>query len=442
MHYIGLDVHRRQIEVCILDADGKVLQRLDVAATRGALESFAQTWLKRDDKLALEATTNCWAIVEALLPWVGHVAVANPLTTKLIAQSRVKTDKVDALVLAQLLRTNFLPTVWSPDERTIRSRRLSHRRAALTGQATACKNRIHATLAMDLVEPFEADLFSPKGQAWLAGLDLAEDSRAAIQSEQRLLEGTTKEIALVEQRLAEMSYENADVKLLMTIPGIDFVIAFALISALGDIKRFKDGDHLASYLGLAPRTRQSGAHCYHGSITKAGNSHARWLLVQAAWTMVRQPGPLAAFFRKVAKRRGKNIAVVAVARKLAVIAWHMLTHNEPYRYGSPTSTATKLASLRIRATGQRRKSGTAKGQGRHPNYGTGQATKAVPGLPEVCRRESLPQPKTLDTLPDGELRMLKQTGVEALVRERHTDGRKPRAKKGLTSPIAKESKAS
>jgi transposase len=140
-----------------------------------------------------------------------------------------------------------------------------------------------------------------------------------------------------------------------------------MLSVLGEVERFHDADHAASYLGLVPSTHQSGKRCYHGPITKQGHRHARSLLVQAAHQVADHPGPLGAFFRRVAKRRGYNVAVVATVRKLVVIAWHMLKANEPYRYAQPQTVEYKLEQLRVTATGEKRKRGYAKGTPRRRN---------------------------------------------------------------------------
>ena len=166
--------------------------------------------------------------------------------------------------------------------------------------------------------------------------------------------------------MAKRGYASAPVKLLMTLPGFDVATAEGLLAAWGDFTRFPDGDHAASYVGLAPSTKQSAEHCYHGPITKRGNSHARWMLIEAAQHLDKHPGPLGHFFRRLMKKKGRNVAVVAAARKLAMIAWMMLMRNEPYRYAIPRSTETKLAKLRVKATEQRRKSGTPKGAKRRP----------------------------------------------------------------------------
>ena len=195
----------------------------------------------------------------------------------------------------------------------------------------------------------------------------------------------------------------------LTLPGFDFCVAEALLAALGDFTRFPNADKAASYLGLVPSTYQSGDHCYHGRITKQGRSHARWMMVQAAQTAALHPGPVGAFFRKIARKKNRNVAIVAIARKLVTIAWHMLTNHEPYRYAVPGTVDAKFARLRILATGEKRKRGSIKGTPRSANYGTGVRTRAVPGLTEIYAREGLPATIPLDDKP-AELRALQQHG--------------------------------
>ncbi|MFO0283405.1 MAG: transposase [Acidobacteriota bacterium] len=127
-----------------------------------------------------------------------------------------------------------------------------------------------------------------------------------------------------------------------------------LLAALGDTTRFPSAKHAASYLGLTPSTYQSGSKSYHGRITKQGSSHARFMMVEAAQTASRHPGPLGHFFHKLKKKKGRNPAIVALAHKLVVIAWHMLKNNEPYRYAMPSTLAAKFSRLRIQATGEKR----------------------------------------------------------------------------------------
>jgi transposase len=401
IRFVGIDVHKRIAELCFLDPGGKVLERQRIGCGAAELREFAERKLTKEDRVALEATTNTWAVVRLLQPFVQEVVVSNPLRTKAIAEARIKTDKVDAEVLGQLLRTDFLPRVWTPPEATCELRQVTSRRASLTADKTGIKNRIHAILHQRLLQPPVESLFGTKGRAWLAEVPLDPPGRAALDSELRLLALEEQEIQRLDDEVVRKVHADRDVRLLITLPGIDVTVAVTLLAALGDIQRFRSGAHAASYLGLVPRTKQSAEHCYHGRITKQGNAHARWVLVQAAQHVGKNPGPLGAFFRRLAKRKNRNVAVVATARKLVMIAYHMLLHREPYRYGSPHATEGKLARLRLRAGGARLRRGPAKGtplpaapKGRtRPSLGQVYAKEAVIFLP-------------LDMAPAGELRML------------------------------------
>lgn len=425
LRFVGLDVHKRILQVCIIDAKGNVLvkERLE-DFNREKLLDFARTILTPQDRVALEATTNAWAVARLLRPFVAEVVASNPLTTKAIAQAKVKTDKIDAEVLAQLLRCDYLPQVWQPDEATSLLRELTSRRTALVGDRTAIRNRIHSLLAVRLLSvPFD-ELFGPAGRAWLAALSteqLDAQGRLILDADLRLHDAIEREIETLEHEMARRGYSDARVKLLMTLPGVHVTVAETLLAALGDVSRFPDADHAASYLGLVPSTRQSADRCYHGPITKAGNSHARWSLVQAAHSVARHPGPLGHFFNKLAKKKNYNVAVVATARKLVVIAWHMLTKNEPYRYAIPRSTEEKLRQLRVTATGVRRKSGPAKGTKNVPLAPGGGRT--IKSLPRVYREEGLPEPGELSP---GERRMVEQSGAAEYVASLASDQVVPR----------------
>jgi transposase len=417
IRYVGLDVHKRSIVVCIVAPGGQVLARFTIEGTRAALEAFAQKHLLATDQVALEATTHCWAVARVLKPFVARVVVSNPLQTKAIAQAKIKTDKVDAQVLAQLLRTEFLPLVWEPDEVTEQRRVLSSRRAGLVAERTRLKNRIHAVLAHGLIAVPDGELFSGKGRAWLAQAELPARARTLIDSDLRLLSACEAELATLDATLVQEAHAEPRVRLLMTLPGVDYTVALALIAVLGDSARFPDGDHAAAYLGLVPSTHQSGEHCYHGPITKQGNRRARWLLIQAAQHVASHPGPLGVFFRRLLKKKNRNLAVVATARKLVVIAWQMLKENEPYRYAQPAATEAKLSRLRVKATGQRRRTGPAKGSAAAANQGTGRRSRTVRALPAVYETEGLPPARGRERLSAGEKRALAEAGVSEYLQE-------------------------
>jgi len=408
--FAALDLHKKEVEACITDHIGKVLHRARFAATRESLTNFAITnQLASDCHVAIEATTNTWPVTAILQPLCLSVTVSNPLRTKAIAQAKIKTDKVDAHVLAQLLRAGFLPSVWIPDAHTRRMRDLTSQRSMLASDRTRVKNRIHSILHQRLIPNPAGDLFNVGNLAWLrSSISIDPDGRDALDCQLRLLDLIEAEIETLNAKLATLAHQDKQVQLLMTLPGIDFTVAQAIFAAFGDIARFDSADKAAAYFGLVPSTHQSGDKCYHGRITKQGRSHARWLLVQAAQQIDDHPGPLGHFFRKTARKKNRNVAVVATARKLAVIAWHMLKNNEPYRYAQPQTVHLKLGRLRRLATGEKRKGGIPKGSPRPASYGTGVKTSGIPGLDTIYEREGLPP---ILALKPGETKMLEATGT-------------------------------
>jgi len=404
--YIGLDVHKRFVEYCILDAAGKKLSRGQVPCVRTTLETFATTILQPTDHIALEASTNTWSVATILRPHVARLVVSNPLRTKAIAEAKIKTDKVDAEVLAQLLRCDYLPSVWQPDQDTEQGRRLTTQHATLMTERSRIKNRIQSRMARLLLVPPCKILWTKIGMSWLRELPLPSDERLCLDGDLRMLVSLEMELKAIDQLTAITARQDERIQLLMTLPGVNFVGAVGLLAALGDITRFKDGDHAAAYLGLTPSIHQSGKRCYHGHITKAGSNHARWLLTQGVQHLARHPGPLGVFFRRLAKRRNRNVAIVATARKLVTIAFLMLKHNEPYRYAKPELMRKKFRNLHYLATGERLPT---------------QRAKRPRGLKEIYRVIGLPNVSSLSEMPKGERAMLKDRKLADWVRQIHTD---------------------
>jgi transposase len=349
MRFIGLDLHKKTLVVCALDRRGKVPFRESVGCRREPLEAFARTKLRKTDRLAVEATTNTWAVADLLRPYVAAVTVGNPLQIKAIARAKVKTDEIDAEVLAHLLRCEYLPTVWTPDAATQQLRQLTTLRGGVIADRTRIKNRVQSLLAQLLVVPPVKVLFTNKGVEWLRAVELPAEVRSAVDLYLRLYDAVDAELRKIDDRLMALAYEDGRAKLLMTLPGVAHGVAVSLPAALGDTSRFPDGDHAASYLGLTPRLRQSAAKRHSGGITKAGCPQTRAMLVQAVQAASDHPGPIGAFFRRLRKRKKYNVAVIATARKLVTVAYLMLKNNEPYRYAKPDVVKGKLADCRRKA---------------------------------------------------------------------------------------------
>jgi len=349
MRVIGLDVSRTFGEIAYFE-DGQVRAGGRVVLQHDALQRFA-LGLRPDDEVVLDATGNTAAVVTALKPHVAKVAIANPLQVRLIAEARVKTDNIDAAILAQLYASGFLPQARMPDDRTQALRRQVARRSQIVRHRTRLKNEIHSVLAAHLIPDCPAaDLFGRKGRAWLADQPLPLDERLAVEQRLRELDRLGEDLAAIEKLLCESVLHDDQIKRLLTITGVNCVVAIGLLAAIGDVSRFATAQKLVSYFGLNPRVRQSGlAPAQHGHISKVGRAHARAMLVEAAWSAANSPGPLRAFFLRIRGRRGQQIAAVATARKLAVIAWHVLVDQKDFAWNRPGLTAKKHRELELRA---------------------------------------------------------------------------------------------
>jgi transposase len=354
---IGLDVHRDFCQVAIADG-GRARSAGRIATSVQQLELFARS-LAPTDRVVLEATGNALAIAGILEPRVAEVVLAHAKQVRAISHARVKTDTVDAKVLADLLAADLIPAVWIGDERARMLRGLVSRRRGLVKRRTQIKNEISAVLHRNLKGANPAsDPFGTKGRAWIAAQQLPIDERLTVDGCMRQLDFLGGELSQIDEIIAQQALGDEDVRRLMTIPGIDVVTAATLAAVIGDVRRFPTSRQLVGYLGLHPTIRQSGTGpARHGRLSKEGSAAARHVLVEAAWSAAKSPGPLRAFAQRTAARRGRHVATVAVARKLAVLAWHLLTRGEDYAFARPSLVRRKLRALELKAGAPRAKPG-------------------------------------------------------------------------------------
>jgi transposase len=345
---IGLDVHREFCVVAICE-DGKTRSAGRVPSTPEGLGLLAESLLGTD-RVALEVTGSCWEVARLLEPFVQRVVVVSPDDTG-ISSARAKTDKLDSRTLASLLWRGELDAVWMPDERCrILRRRLARREQLMRGR-TRSKNEIQAVLQRRLQErpPF-ADLFGVKGRQWLAGLELPVEERESVDAGLRHVAFMDTEIAAVDRSIAQQALLWPEIRRLMTVSGVNLICAASFMAAIGEPSRFLTSRRLVAYLGLDPKVRQSGeAPARSGRISERGSASARWALVESAWSVVKQPGPLRAFYERLRARRGHGKAIVATARKLTVLFWCMLTRGEDYAHQRPALTNKKQRQLELTA---------------------------------------------------------------------------------------------
>lgn len=349
MRSIGLDVHKHFAEVAIVEPGQGIVSRQRLPVSPASLRQFA-AGLGPDDQVVLEASFNTWAVADLLAEHAGRVVVSNPSKTRAIASAKVKTDKVDAGVLAHLLAADYIPAVWVPDDATRTLRRMVAEHRGLVVQRSQIRNRTHAILNRNLVECPYTDAFGRAGRRWLTAAPLPEPERREVDRLLRLLAALEREIEQLEIELAQARLQDAGLRHLVTVPGIGLITALALLAVIGDVKRFERPNRLVGYLGLDPRVHQSGDRpAYTGHISRLGQAHARGLLLEAAHSAIRVPGPLHAFYERVRSRRGTQIALVAVARKLVTLAWHLLTKDTDYEWVRPSLKAQKWRLVELRA---------------------------------------------------------------------------------------------
>jgi len=325
--FVGIDLHKYVSQLAVL-RENKSPSQLRFANDVVTVEQVLKK-LPEGSKIAVEAMGSWWWLVE-LAQKSGHeVFLSHPKQTKAIASARLKSDKVDALMLAKLLKADLLPTVWIPPATQRHIRELLSHRGRLVRQRTAVINELQAVYAKRNIDP-EARL--QRVRPMVSGAeDLGGYGPRIVEEDLKLLEFINRQIGGLDKELIKIALEDAQAQRLMTIVGVGPVSAVAISSWIGEIGRFSNAKKLASYFGLAPRVRQSGDTERHGHMSKEGNRMVRTLLIQAALVHTRRgKGPSRKHYLGVVKRRGKQIARVAVANKLIGAIFHMMKEGIDY----------------------------------------------------------------------------------------------------------------
>jgi transposase len=324
--YVGIDVHRKRSQVAVVTEDGQV--QLNKNVVNGS-EPFLRLIgnLPSGTPVAFEAAFG-WSWLAGLLEDYGFDPhLVHPLRCKAIASARLKNDKVDAAILAQLLRADLLPEAWIAPPAVRQLRALLRHRVALVRLRTLLRNRIHAILADHGHDRPGGGYWSGPGRAWLASLDLPAVSRELVEDDLALIGALETVIDRLDWEIRQRGRSDPRVKVLTQLPGVGPFIALVILAEVGDVSRFGSARKLASWAGLTPTVRGSDRVAHYGHISKQGSVLLRWALCEAAQTAKRSP-QFAASFQAIAKRRGKKIATTAVARKLLTRAWHLLTDSE------------------------------------------------------------------------------------------------------------------
>jgi transposase len=321
MVYVGLDVHRKRTQVAIMDATGAVLTNNNVANDPGELMPVL-AGLEPGTPVAFESAYGWGWVAELLDDLELEPHLAHAKNCKAIASARLKNDKVDARTLAHLLRADLLAEAHIAPQKVRDLRRILRHRATLVRFSTRLKNRIHAVLADDGVA-LPGPLWTQPGRQWLSDLELAEPKRVVIEDCTRLIDELGAITGRLEKGIRAAANQDTRVAALKTIYGIGDITAMTLVSEIDDVLRFPSPRKLCAWAGLTPTVRNSDTKVRHGHISKQGSVWVRWVMIEAAHIAKTKP-PFAAPFANIARRRGRKIATVAIARKLLTKCYFVL----------------------------------------------------------------------------------------------------------------------
>ena len=344
--YVGIDIHRDYGVACVQNPKGQTVDEFRFGNNTEGVNEVKERLGKSNAyaHIAIESTGNMWIVLWDKLEENGlDLHLVHPLKTKAIASNKLKNDKLDANMLAKLLRGDMLVCSYVPPRDMRDEREFVRLRASLVRTRTQLANKVRSILHKYCIK-YKGKLYLNAGMEFLSSLDLRPVDMLAIKSYLETLKTLNSEIDSVNSRIA--GNDSEEIKLLMSIPGINYYSAVLIYSEIGDISRFPSHNKLASWAGLVPSMHQSGTSFYNGKITKEGSKRLRWILIQCAHASIRTNPKINEFYSKIAKRRGDKKAVVAVARKLVKIIYAVLSSKTPSLYGNPETTERKIKQMK------------------------------------------------------------------------------------------------
>ena len=338
MMHAGLDLSRNRLDVQVLSAHGERIQQLKATPTVDGLHELVDrvAQYRQPVRAAIESMTGARFVHDQLELAGWDVSIADCVKVKGLAPLACKTDKIDAWVLAELSRRDLIPEIWLADPGVRAERERARWRLHLVHHRTALKNRIHQTLITFGLPCPVADLFGVRGRKLLDGFAMPEPWLGSVRGALQLIDDLSRQIAERERELRELGADHPYVPLLLTVPGIGWVLAYTIAAEIGDIHRFPSPTKLIGYTGLCPSVRQSGEQDYRGPITKHGPRYLRWGLIEAAHRAATTTAYSARYHtikRRLGRQRGSKVATVDIARQLTKAIWHMLNRNQPFAPG-------------------------------------------------------------------------------------------------------------
>jgi transposase len=347
MLHAGLDLSRKKVDLCLLSETGEHLDQISAPPDGEALRTLArriEETHREPVRAVIESMTGARFVHDTLEQEGWEVEIADAQKVKGLAPLACKTDKIDAQVLAVLSHRDLVPAIWLPDPRVREERELARFRLHLVKHKSALKCRIHSTL-INFGKPCPVtDLFGVEGRRLLERLEVPEPWRGNITASLALIDDLEDQIAEINTRLREGHADHPYIPLLLTAPGIGWVLAFTIAAEIGEIERFASPEKLAGYTGLCPRVNQSGDSDRRGPLTKHGPTYLRWAMLEATMHALKHPAYSERYQRnkrRLGKQRGAKVAQIDIARRLTHAIWHMLSRNQEF---APRGAAFRLAA--------------------------------------------------------------------------------------------------
>jgi transposase len=349
MLHVGLDLNRRRLDVCVLSDEGELVEELAAPPDAEGLRYLVGKLAGDGQPVrgVIESMTGARFVHDTLERLGWDVLIADAQRVKRLAPLACKTDRVDARVLAVLSHRNLVPAIWLPDPRVRREREQARFRLHLVKHKSMLKHRIHATL-MTFGHPCPvSDLFGMEGRKLLERRQIPQPWRETLAASLYLIDYLESEIDAIERELRSSGADHPFMPLLLTVPGIGWVLAFTIAAEIGDITRFPSAKKLVGYTGLCPRVRQSGDSDRRGPLSKQGPRYLRWAMPEATMHALRHPAHRGRYQRnkqRLGKQRGAKVAQVDLAHKLTAAIWHMLTTNQPLDPAAARGATFRLAA--------------------------------------------------------------------------------------------------
>ncbi|HIH31582.1 TPA: IS110 family transposase [Candidatus Woesearchaeota archaeon] len=328
--YVGLDVHKKTIYGYVMDKEGNKLFEKEFKTDPYDMDLFLLNVVKDDSIVAIESCS-CWQYAYDYLHDDGYtVELAHPVGIAALKKLRKHTDRHDAILLADLLRTNMLPKSYAAPNDIRVKRQITRHRSSLTNILNEVQNKIHAILLRHGYDVPFTDAFCKSALKYLHDINLPACDRLEIDQYIEILKLLVVKKNECTESIEEIASDDPAIRIAMTMPGMGYFNATAFVGEVGDIRRFASGDKLTSFTGIVPRVHQSGEKTTFGSITKQGSNNLRHVIIQAANVAVQHDKLLKKVYLKFA-HKGHNKAIVAVARKMVTLLYVMLKNNIEYR---------------------------------------------------------------------------------------------------------------